>query len=157
MAILHFYYESSYWQINWQIYPPVLVSSGTEWQFYMSTMRAHIGWSTGRSIPKYWHLVVKNGNFTFYYESSYWQIIYPSAFSARHHGMYIIGCIWQPLWILQEKVGICCYWWIIRVVMSHLALYSVVRSNSPQPPDTAWHPNTLQMTITDFNSETSYL
>ena len=41
--------------------------------------------------------------------------------------------------------------------MSHLALYSVVRSNPPAPPNMAWHSNTPQMRITDFNSETSYL
>ena len=45
--------------------PPILASSGPEWQFYISTIRAHIGRSTGRSTPQYWHLVVKNGNFTF--------------------------------------------------------------------------------------------
>ena len=44
------------------------------------------------------------------------------ASSARHHGMYIMGCIWQPLWILQEKVGICFYFLIFRVVISQLAL-----------------------------------
>ena len=26
-----------------------------------------------------------------------------------HHGIYIMGCIWQPFWILQEKVGISFY------------------------------------------------
>ena len=26
-----------------------------------------------------------------------------------HHGIYIKGCIWQPFWILQEKVGISFY------------------------------------------------
>ena len=26
-----------------------------------------------------------------------------------HHGIYIMGCVWQPFWILQEKVGISCY------------------------------------------------
>ena len=26
-----------------------------------------------------------------------------------HHGIYIMGCIWQPYWIPQEKVGILCY------------------------------------------------
>ena len=103
MAISHFYCQSSYWQmkwqIYWQIYPPVVASSGQEWQFHISTIgahigrwsgrstgrstpqvvassgqewwfhistvRAHIGRSTGRSTPWYWHLVVKNGNFTF--------------------------------------------------------------------------------------------
>ena len=29
--------------------------------------------------------------------------------SAMHHGIYIMGYIWQPFWILQEKVGICFY------------------------------------------------
>ena len=30
--------------------------------------------------------------------------------------------IWQPLWILEVKVGICFYFSIIRVVISQLAL-----------------------------------
>ena len=51
-----------------------------------------------------------------------------------HHGMYIMGCIWQPFEILQEKVGISFYFWIIRLVNSQLALYSHVRCNPP------WHP-----------------
>ena len=76
--------------------PLVMVSSGQEWQFYISTVRVHIGRSTGRSNP------------------------HPQ--TAMHHGMYIVGCIWQPLWILQEKVGICFYFWIIKVVISQLAL-----------------------------------
>ena len=29
--------------------------------------------------------------------------------SAMHHGIYIMECIWQPFWILQEKVGISFY------------------------------------------------
>ena len=49
--------------------PPILASNGQEWQFHISTVRAHIGrwsgWSTGRSTFQYWHLMVKNGNFTF--------------------------------------------------------------------------------------------
>ena len=28
---------------------------------------------------------------------------------AMHHGIYIMGCIWQLFWILQEKVGISFY------------------------------------------------
>ena len=51
--------------MKWQIYPPVLASSGQEWQFHIATVRAHIGRSSGRSTPQYWHLVVKNRNFTF--------------------------------------------------------------------------------------------
>ena len=31
--------------------PPVVASSGQEWQFHISTVRAHIGRSTGRSTP----------------------------------------------------------------------------------------------------------
>ena len=51
MAISHCYCYSSYRQINWQIYPPVLISSGQEWQFHIATVTAHIGRSTGRSTP----------------------------------------------------------------------------------------------------------
>ena len=43
--------------------------------------------------------------------------------SQMHHGIYIMGCIWQPCWILQEKVGISFSFWIMRVVNSQLALY----------------------------------
>ena len=78
--------------------PLLVASSGPEWQYEISTVRAHIGRSTGRST-----LLVE-------------------ASSARQHGMYIMGCIWQPLWILQEKMGICFYFLMIRVVISQLAL-----------------------------------
>ena len=40
----------------------------------------------------------------------------------------------DPFWILQEKVGISSYFWIIKIVNSQLALYSDVRCNPP------WHP-----------------
>ena len=33
----------------------------------------------------------------------------PQKTIAMHHGIYIMGCIWQPFWILQEKVGISFY------------------------------------------------
>ena len=78
--------------------PLVVASSGQEWQYDISTVRAHIQRPTGISAPTV------------------------EASSARHHGMYIMGCIWQPLLILQEKVGICFYFLIIRVVISQLAL-----------------------------------
>ena len=51
MAIPHCYCYSLYRQINWQIYPTVLISSGQEWQFHIATVTAHIGTSTGRSPP----------------------------------------------------------------------------------------------------------
>ena len=71
-----------------------------------------------------------------------------------HHGIYIMGCIWQPFWILQEKVGISFYFWVIRVVNSQLALYSHVRCS---PLDTANTPKHPHMTVTNFNYEGSYL
>ena len=75
-----------------------------------------------------------------------------------HHGIYIMGFIWQPFWILQEKVGISFYFWVIRVVNSQLALYSHVRCNPLDTPNT---PETPQkhpyMTITNVNYEGSYL
>ena len=54
--------------------------------------------------------------------------------SQMHHGIYMMGCIWQPFWILQEKVGISFYFWIIRVVNSQLAWYSHVRLTPLTPP-----------------------
>ena len=71
-----------------------------------------------------------------------------------HHGIYIIQCLWQPFWILQEKVGICFYFWIIRLVNSQLVMYSHVRCNPLNTPETP--PKTTHMTITNFNYEGSY-
>ena len=51
--------------MKWQIHPPLVASSGQEWQYVIFTIGAHIGRSTVRSTPWMWHLVVKNGNFTF--------------------------------------------------------------------------------------------
>ena len=48
-----------------------------------------------------------------------------------------MGCMWQPFWILQEKMEISFYFWIIRVVNSHLALYSLSDVTLLTPP---WHP-----------------
>ena len=42
--------------------------------------------------------------------------------SAMHHGIYIMGCIWQPFLILQEKVGISIHFCMMRVVISQLTL-----------------------------------
>ena len=36
---------------------PNTASSSQEWQFYISTIKAHIGRLTGRSTPQYWHLM----------------------------------------------------------------------------------------------------
>ena len=71
-----------------------------------------------------------------------------------HHGIYIMGCIWQPVLTLQKQVGISCYSWIIRLVNRLLALCSHVRCNPLNPPIPPKH---RHMTITNFNYEGSYL
>ena len=81
-------------------------------------VRVHIDTSSGRSPPPYWHLVAKNGNFRFHISRSTGRFNPPKF----HYGIYITGCIWQPFWILQEKVGIFFYFWIIWVVNSQSAL-----------------------------------
>ena len=65
MTILDFQCQSSYWQINWQTYPLGGAASAKEWQFLISSVRVHIGRSSGRSTPREGHLVAKNGNFRF--------------------------------------------------------------------------------------------
>ena len=89
--------------------PLVVASSGPEWQFYISTIRAHSGRSTGRSTPLV--LASSGPEWQFYISTirAHTGGSIPPALHARHHGMYIVGYIWQPLWILQEKVGICLY------------------------------------------------
>ena len=99
----------------------LLTSSGQEWQFHIAT---DIYWS-------------RMANFTLLLTSSgqEWQLadvpldLLADLSPQMHHGIYIMGCIWQPFWILQEKVGISFYFWIIRLVNSQLALYSHVRCN----------------------------
>ena len=70
-----------------------------------------------------------------------------------HHGIYIMGFIWQPCWIIQEKVRISFYSCIIRVENSQLALYSHVICN----PSSTLPQNTPQMTVTNFKYEGSYV
>ena len=138
--------------------PPILASSGQEWQFYISTVRVHIGRSTGRSTPP---LLASHGQEWKFYISAVrvhigranCRCTPHTQFSAIHHGMSITGCIWQSLWILQEKVGICFYFWIIRVVISQhcRVLSDLTLLDTPNAPK---HPH---MTITDFNYESSYV
>ena len=146
MAISHCYWhlvvKNSNWHICHQIYPPltssgeewqmadmpaglppILSSSGPEWQFHTAT---DIQWSRMAITHCYWHLVVKNGNFILLLTSSgqKWQSadipldLLADLSPKMHHRIYIMGCIWQPFWILQEKVGISFYFWIIRLVNS---------------------------------------
>ena len=57
---------------------------------------------------------VQNDNFTLLPMSSgqEWQLAdLPAGLppTPMHHKIDIMGCIWQPFWMLQEKVGISCY------------------------------------------------
>ena len=106
------------------------------WQLHVSTMRAHI------CQVSYVILLLKL------------ILVYLPPW---HHGIYIMGCIWQPLWILQEKVGISFYFWIIRIVNSQLALYSHVRYkllNTPQHPQKTplQHSPTWQLQISTMRT-----
>ena len=104
-------------------------SGQDEFKFGRSTPR-----SASRSTPHYWHLMVKmTSNLADLPsllltscgqdECIFGRSTPPKTTTiAMHHGVYIMGCIWHPFWILQEKVGISFYFWIIRVVNSHLAL-----------------------------------
>ena len=56
--------------------------------------------------------------------------------SQMHHGIYIMQCIWQPFWILQERIGISFNFWIIRLVNNQSEFYSQVRCYP------FWHPLT---------------
>ena len=168
MAISHCYWHLVVQNANFTL---LLTSSGQEWQFHIAT---DILWSRMSISHCYWHLVVKNDNLTLLLTSSgqewqfhiatdiQWSRMAIDRYNPRsasrstpqmHHGIYIMGCIWQPFWILQEKVGISFYFWIIMVVNNQLALYSHVRCNSPwHPLDTPKHP-----THDNFNYEGSYL
>ena len=106
----------------------------------------------------YWHLVVKNCNFTLLL-TILWSRMAIGSSTPRsasrstlqmHHGIYIMGCIWQPFCILQEKVGISCYFWIIRIVNSQLAWYSHVRCS---PLNTAQTPPTWQWQISTMRAD----
>ena len=139
----------------------LLTSSGQEWQFHIITNI----WCSRMAISHcYWHLVNKDGNFTFLltYTDQEWQfhiatdIKWSKMAISRstprsagrstlqmHHGIYIMGCIWQSFWILQEKLGISFFFWIIRFVNIQLALYSHVRC---KPCWHSQHPQNTQKT-----------
>ena len=142
MAISHYYWHLV---VNNGNFTLLLTSSGQECLFHIPTDTL---WSRMAISHCYWHLVVKNGNFTILLTSSgeEWQLAdllldLPADLPPKmHHGIYIMECICQPFWILQEKVGIPFYLSIIRIVNSQLALYSHVRCI---PPDTPNNPETL--------------
>ena len=114
------------WQMN-LLWPLNLHKLMQEWLFHIAT--------------DIW--VVKYGNFTLLWHlvfckllllTSTWQFHIATASSCQewqladvprsasrstpqmHHGMYMMGCIWQPFCILQEKAGISCCFCIIRVI-----------------------------------------
>ena len=66
------------------------------------------------TLPKHPHMTITNFN----YDGSYLpgvicNIVVKTDFGRStlqmHHGIYIMECILQPFWILQEKVGISFY------------------------------------------------
>ena len=77
--------------------PAVVTSSVPEWQFHIAT-------SSGQE----WQLADLPPS-----TDMYWSRLAIGRSTSRspqmHHGIYIMGCIWQPFWILQEKVGISFY------------------------------------------------
>ena len=90
-------------QISWQIYPPQLSIDA------LNTVTPNVA-----DLPQItWQI---------YPPIEHRCLAYHYTKLAMHHGIYIMGCIWQPFWIVQEKVGISFYFWIIRVVISQLAL-----------------------------------
>ena len=78
--------------------PLVVTSHGQdEFKFGRSTPR-----SADRSTPT---VVTSHGQDEFKFGRSTPQ----TTTIAMHNGIYIMGCIWQTFWILQEKVGISFY------------------------------------------------
>ena len=124
MAISHSYWHLAMENGNLTL---LLRSSGQEWHFHIAT---DIYWSRMVISHCYWHLVVKNGNWQIYPRIC-WQIYPPNASWDIYYVMYLAA-----IWILQEKVGISFYFWIIRLVNSQLALYSHVRCNPLDTPNT---------------------
>ena len=104
----------------------------------------------------YWHLVVRNGNFTLLLTSSgqEWQLadIPPNASWDIYYGMYLAAILDS-----QEKVGISCYFWIIRVVNSQYCrvMSDVTPSTPPKHPESSQ--NIPHMIIRNFNYQGSYL
>ena len=108
--------------------PPVLTSCSQEWQ--LADLLADLPlW--------YWHLVVKTG---------YWKIcwqIYPQ----MHHGIYIMGMYLAAILDSSRKGGNFFYFSIIRLGNSQLALYSYVRCNPLDTPNTSKTPPKWQLQI----------
>ena len=140
MAISHCYWHVVVRNGNFTL---LLTYSGQECQFHIAT---DILWSWMAISHCYWHLLVRNCHFTLLLTScgQEWQFhIATDILWSRlaigglpadlplqmYHGIYIMGCIWQPFCILQEKVRISFYFWIIMLGNSQLALYSHVRCN----------------------------
>ena len=147
MAISHCYWWMiTLWLSEWQIshiltywhlhiatvvkngnFTLLLTSSGQEWQFQLWT-RLAIGRSASRSTP-------------------------PNVSLDIYYGMYLTAILHSS----RKMWEIYFYFWIIRVVNCQLALYSHVRGKPHlTPPETPMkHPQ--NMTITNFNYESSYL
>ena len=88
------YTKCGRWTYFGQLIPLVLTSSHPEWQFHIAT---NIQWSRMEIPHCYWHLVVKNDNFTLLLTSSdqKWQVhIATDVYWSR---MAIWHCYWHPV------------------------------------------------------------
>ena len=80
--------------------PPILTSGGNFWQMYHRF--------AGRGTPCILTSSGQEWQFQVSYKHINWQIY--SNPPQMHYVIYIMGCICQPFWILQEKVGIFFYY-----------------------------------------------
>ena len=153
LAISHCYWHLVVKNGNFTL---LLTSCHQEWWFLIKFHILSKLWCSRMAISHcYWHQVINTGNFTLLLTSSHqeWQFHIATDIKwwrmaigrctprsagrstlQMHHGIYIMGCIWQSFWILQEKLGISFVFWIIRFVNIQLALYSHVRCYPPQHP-----------------------
>ena len=110
--------------MKWQIYPLQMsidplntttlklvdlsppASTGQEWQFNISTVSSY--WQMKWHISP--QLLSSSGQeWQFYISTVRAHIGRSTPLSTMHHGISIMGCNWQSLWILQVKVEICFY------------------------------------------------
>ena len=149
------------WQMNilWQLDPPRLGNQDIDaWNITTPNLADEPTLADGP--PTQWikhrcleYCYTKHGRQTYFGQ---WTLRSASrSIPQMHHGIYIMGCIWQPFCILQEKVRISCYFWKIRVVNSQLAWYSHVRCNpldTPNTPETPQNTPTWQLQISTMRT-----
>ena len=141
---------------RWTLFPWVIKIRCLEYDYIKLGRWTYFGWWT----PTQWikhrcleYCYTKHGRQTYFGQ---WTLRSASrSIPQIHHGIYIMGCIWQPFCILQEKVRISCYFWKIRVVNSQLAWYSHVRCkplDTPNTPETPQNNPTWQLQISTMRT-----